>query len=1100
MVTDTPLNANFVPAGATARTILASSTGNIAFHKCSLDQLLVGILSVFAWAADGLGPARHLLSMPDLAQQVGSAAIFLAGDRLCRSHVGKKASAALEVALSALICWLFPDDSHFGRTHGGGVRAIAGVACAHGLLLLKARRHTKLAKQVGRVLTREQRAVFWPELFRDVTASRREVAVHELMHLQLLAVRGQGMCLTHYGATADDLNILYQWFGPSRYVGKARLVRDSRPQVPGVGQRFLEHFLRWKRPHLKGADVTRYAKFRRTSATGMAFLVCRAGPERMISAAEIVEIRRHCPEANVQGNPLAQRQRVTRRSRPPASQRRRSQYAAKAFPGTFEGPFAGQQLQAALKSIGRARDWHDRFQHPDLGQLLQYNFRRGYAHYVQAWMASTGCIGPVNIYSRQKWKLLAMFLGTFGCEIDWALLDKHWGAPCAMIELWSKLRRWLPYRKKLLAQQKLDMEFRRRGLPGTRGLAVKVPRSTLVRAVRRAVRKLINSRVDWDDRLKGWAHAQIRVVTGRAPRFCDAQNCSRLARRFDWSVVGGADPLTFDMAQVSSKAKRFEHNWLLAARPTKASDVAAVRKAVSSVRCLWSQACHRHAAISTATQTLLQSPDWLQERTHFQRSHAPYALLRDSLQFPRGHVVCPDDKVRQFRWVMPYTAYFLLIAWFVSVSQTWTTSSMSTDEANSWCRAMLLALVPPLLHARMGITRRGWFLPYMYGTVKAKCFGSGPDAGKHVCNKPGHSCLRRIVSYATWKARRSWRAAGRALSFIAQSVLLTDEVPSLKQARPFMGEGLERLQPCREVHVCDRCHGPCEGLQGIVADAGQFFEAVQVPDACEAADRVLNLAELDGHSSVTVAGKKHVFFGGSIYRSMQQCLVFSLEELYWLFTAACNMRFAHTGTQVWTFSGLPIGGLLSKTATSFVLGWQEHCWRTDRSRRQAAGFGFPDRLWPHLVARARYVDDVLWLSRALCEGCLRDGIRHVYAVPFEVEGPVQGALSWLDFRIELKPLRWTAKRKEFIALPPWAVQKQYAFGILLGRVSRWSEMGLGPAETSEALLALFVDFYKHGWSKKALRKAVYRVAQRCSARDKSLMLRTFHWSFCVLSP
>ena len=46
---------------------------------------------------------------------------------------------------------------------------------------------------------------------------------------------------------------------------------------------------------------------------------------------------------------------------------------------------------------------------------------------------------------------------------------------------------------------------------------------------------------------------------------------------------------------------------------------------------------------------------------------------------------------------------------------------------------------------------------------------------------------------------------------------------------------------------------------------------------------------------------------------MQQCLVFSLDELYWLFAAACNMRFAHTGTQVWTFSRLPIGGLLSKT-------------------------------------------------------------------------------------------------------------------------------------------------------------------------------------------
>ena len=415
MATDTLLNANLVPAGVIARTILARSTGDIAFHKCSLDQLLVGMLSGFAWAAEGLGPARPLLSVPDLAQQVGTAAVFLAGDRLRHSHVGKKASAALEVALNALICWLFPDDSHFGRTHGGGVRAIAGVACAHGSLLLKAQRHTKLAKQVGRVLTREQRAVFWPELFRDVTAPRREVAVQELMHLQLLAVRGQSMCLAHYGAAADDASILYQWFGPSRYVGKARLVRESRPQVPGVGQRFWEHFLRWKRPHLKGADVTRYAKLRRTTATGMAFLVCRTGTERMISAAELVEIRRHCPEANVQGNPLARRQRVTRRSRPPASQRRRRcQCAAKGFPGTFEGPFAGQQIQAALKTVGRARDWHDRFQHPDLGQLLQHNFRRGYAHYVQAWVASTGCIGPVNIYSRQKWKLLAQCFWFFG--------------------------------------------------------------------------------------------------------------------------------------------------------------------------------------------------------------------------------------------------------------------------------------------------------------------------------------------------------------------------------------------------------------------------------------------------------------------------------------------------------------------------------------------------------------------------------------------------------------------------------------------------------------------------------------------------------------
>ena len=91
------------------------------------------------------------------------------------------------------------------------------------------------------------------------------------------------------------------------------------------------------------------------------------------------------------------------------------------------------------------------------------------------------------------------------------------------------------------------------------------------------------------------------------------------------------------------------------------------------------------------------------------------------------------------------------------------------------------------------------------------------------------------------------------------------------------------------------------------------------------------------------------------------------------------------------------------------------------------------------------------------------------------------------------------KRKELIALPPWSVQRQYAFGILLGRMSRWREMGLEPTEMSEALICLFLDFYKHGWSKKSLRKAVYRAAQRCSNSDKSLIIRIYHLSFCMIS-
>ena len=73
--------------------------------------------------------------------------------------------------------------------------------------------------------------------------------------------------------------------------------------VPGPAQRFWEHLLHVRRPELKGSSLGRYRRFRQTSVHGMGFLICRAGPDTMVSAAEIVEIRRHCPEANALGNP-----------------------------------------------------------------------------------------------------------------------------------------------------------------------------------------------------------------------------------------------------------------------------------------------------------------------------------------------------------------------------------------------------------------------------------------------------------------------------------------------------------------------------------------------------------------------------------------------------------------------------------------------------------------------------------------------------------------------------------------------------------------------------------------------------------------------------
>ena len=459
---------------------------------------------------------------------------------------------------------------------------------------------------------------------------------------------------------------------------------------------------------------------------------------------------------------------------------------------------------------------------------------------------------------------------------------------------------------------------------------------------------------------------------------------------------------------MGSGSKRIEHNWLLPKRPTASEE--SIRKAVLSLQFLRDRADLRHAARSAATLALQNSGVWKRERRVWKEQKESYTEAATPFRKPRNHVICPDDKVRQYKWWLPTRAYFLMMAWFVQVSNSWSPTSISPEDANGWCTQLLLTFVPQSLHRRMGIRHGGWFLAYMYTSMKAKCFGSGATAGYRTCQKPGHSCVRRIVSYAGWRAHSSWRAAGRALKFIVHQATNTDEIQSLKEARIAMESRINRLVAACVPGQCDTCGRRVEGLQGVVADAGHFYESVQSTQACEAADAILRRAEEDGHSAVSVAGRRRAFFGGVVFRSLRQCLVFTLEELYWLFAAASSLKYAHTGSRVWSFSGLPIGGLLSQAATSFVLGWQEHIWYFDDNKRMAYNFEWSDRMWNHMVACGRYVDDVLWLSYALCECCLRqEGTQSVYSVPFEITGPTGDTISWLETKIQLRPLVWCSR-------------------------------------------------------------------------------------------
>ena len=137
----------------------------------------------------------------------------------------------------------------------------------HGLLLLKQRSKTKLARQVGRVLTPEHKGIFWPAGFPHAHLVQKQMAGDELLHYNCLLWRGEPQYRNLWRSTRD-LHLLYQWFGPSKYVRRTRLLllRTSRLQLPSAAQRFREHLLRnFKRLLATSARLRRIALGNATS-------------------------------------------------------------------------------------------------------------------------------------------------------------------------------------------------------------------------------------------------------------------------------------------------------------------------------------------------------------------------------------------------------------------------------------------------------------------------------------------------------------------------------------------------------------------------------------------------------------------------------------------------------------------------------------------------------------------------------------------------------------------------------------------------------------------------------------------------------------------
>ena len=222
------------------------------------------------WAS-GLSAEMNFghISAKQKGMHIGTAAVFMVADCLLHCHLKQRVLACLEISIDFLLSWLFLDGNNFGRKPEGALQALAGLFVANGMAILKGRARTQQSHQVGQLLCPDHRSIFWPKSFPEQSLAQKRQAIDQFVHLQLLAVRAPNIDLEAYGCNLQNCAVLYQWLGPSRYVGVASLQRASRPGMPGPALRWWEHLLHWSRRSLKGSQLKKYVLFRKASGSNM---------------------------------------------------------------------------------------------------------------------------------------------------------------------------------------------------------------------------------------------------------------------------------------------------------------------------------------------------------------------------------------------------------------------------------------------------------------------------------------------------------------------------------------------------------------------------------------------------------------------------------------------------------------------------------------------------------------------------------------------------------------------------------------------------------------------------------------------------------------
>ena len=935
--------------------------------------------------------------------------------------------------LADLQAWLlevvFPSHMKTHR-HGGDLTLLlASLLTMQGLLQLSAHRSAPWAVRICHLASGPLRRLFF-HLPSDPEAVAQAVAF--LRH-----------CVETAGV--DDEACVYTLFNQGRwYVGKAVLARSHGKL--GVVSRIMEHLTSVLRTRSAAARTTRAILLRQRPASEICFLILKRGPHTWIRACEAVAIRCLRPLAN-QGQCLPMRRKKCHRSRkrPPPRFRRRKEVSF------WESPVCLQrQCKIVQQKLSRP-----------FGNLAPswtvQTFSAAYRSKQKEQYAKWGLQGPISIYATRQGGLLALWACSKHAHLDLRLLLKGRGPARAILRLAHLISLVHGYVRQSNGFRHVDRLLARYHLPSRRHRWFPCLTPEERQQVRHAVTVAARACAALHGQfLYHWIMARVHFTTRAVPRLSDRRNavqCSKLIRVSDVWEQGFFE---WEHWRRGAEVKKLPGNWAV---PDQKA-IWAKSPVVHELRA-WHVDNHFPRQIGRAS---------LRAWSSVHRSANDYATAKESayvevLTSKGSDVLLQDDKDKKSTWTMPFARFATTLLCLVLLDTQWDATAISVEQLSTLVYGVSLFAIPAAL--RRGPLPKTSFAPYMYPFVKAKCFAA---SGGHTCQKIGHSCLRKVVSFVHVPWRRAWRLGGRAVQILISSTGPGFSVWKLKQVVPIFRQKFGMLRWGPDPQECICCNGPKWYTTLLVADAAQMYEQVDsrlVLDAFDA--KAALLLQLQEKDTITVRRQFPVrgWPGGSIHTRSRNFIVFSVAQLRRMLQASCMLRFASIGNLVVKARGLVIGGLVSMISAVCLLSFEEEQFLQGGWTRV---WQVPPQWEIHeLFFGLRYVDDLLLVSGSLCHQCLRTGLCSMFSVHFDIN-PEEAEQTWTDLVFSVDPMTrgvsWTAKNpnrlwvqgkgdKKKERYVPFLGRLQCPFGmlrcLLLGRLARLRELEL-PAESQLVLL------------------------------------------------